>query len=367
MSNIKTAAKHVLLNACEHLRVNSLLRAYERSRLLVLCYHRVVADRHCADQCGYGNVIGVTEFSEHMRVLTRFYNPISPLELKDWLSATRSLPGNPVLVTFDDGYRNNLTYAAPVLTRFGIPALINICAGYIGRDQLLWIDEIYVRVLHWPKSLIPMPNSPTERSVGDGVHQRAALAEHIRQRCKTMSSDDALEYLARLRGYDLPELDEEDQETFAFLSWDEVRTLVSQGFYIGSHTVGHPLLTRLRPDQLPDELQQSKIAIERELSNECFCIAYPEGSPASISDTVIRCTREAGYKLGFTTTAHFCSTTDDPFALGRTPIPGKLTGNEFHSRLSGLHARVHRLSSVGRNENSSQERSRFSQHASLAN
>jgi peptidoglycan/xylan/chitin deacetylase (PgdA/CDA1 family) len=343
MSHTKIAAKHAVLNAFQYLRINSLLRVYERSRVLVLCYHRVVSDRHCADRSGYGNVIGVTEFSEHMRVLSHFYNPISTLELRDWFCGTRRLPRNPVLVTFDDGYRNNLTYAAPVLTRFGIPALINICAGYIGRSQILWIDEIYLRVFHWPKSLIPMPDSPIERPVGDCVHQRAVLAEHIRQYCKTMSFDDALEYLVRLRGYDLPEPDEEDQERFAFLCWDEVRKLVSQGFQIGSHTVGHPLLSRLRPDQLPNELRQSKTEIEQKLSTECFCIAYPEGSPASISNEVRRCTREAGYILGFTTTARFCSATDDPFTLGRTSIPGNLTGSEFHSRLSGLHARLHRL------------------------
>src|SRR5438105_14580738 len=121
-----------------------------------------------------------------------------------------------MLVTFDDGYRNNLTYAAPVLQRFGVPAIINVCAGYISQKQLLWPDEIHWRVVFWPKCFIPLPDAPRERKMPSDFSERVAFARELRETSKHLPHEKITHYLEQLREYEVPE---PSDEIFGFLSW----------------------------------------------------------------------------------------------------------------------------------------------------
>jgi peptidoglycan/xylan/chitin deacetylase (PgdA/CDA1 family) len=139
----------------------------------------------------------------------------------------------------------------------------------------------------------------------------------------------------RLREYEPPKLQDHELEMFTFLSWGEVRSLHKMGFDIGSHTIGHPILSRMGTAELDGELSNSKSIIEKETAAECMCIAYPNGTPADYSDTVVQSARRAGYKIGFTLAPRYCSRADDVLQLGRFCMPGNLSASEFHGKVSG--------------------------------
>src|SRR5258708_7077674 len=135
-------AEHSLKYSIQYLGVNALLRRYNWSRLLILCYHGVVPDECCTSPLVYGNSIGTSDFLLQMSYVGRLLQPIHPSQIGEWLEGHLNLR-NPVLITLDDGYRNNWTHAAPILLRLGIPALITVCTGLIGQSRILWPDEIY--------------------------------------------------------------------------------------------------------------------------------------------------------------------------------------------------------------------------------
>jgi peptidoglycan/xylan/chitin deacetylase (PgdA/CDA1 family) len=334
---LRTLAKRTLFSASRHCGVNAALRARHRQRLLVLIYHSVVSDDCARDPYRYGSVCGVTKFREQMEIVARVLRPVSAAQVEAAFAGRSILPANPVLITFDDGYRNNLTYAAPILRRMGIPAVVHVTTGYVGGRRILWPNEVYRRVLHWPQATLPMPDLRSERRLGPTSAERVAAAGEVRDAAKNVSDIQRQAYLARLREQDMPDAQPED-ELFGFLSWDEVRELHRHGFAVGSHTVEHPILTRLEPAQLAAQLRESRETIERQIGEPCTVFAYPNGGPEDVSPEVVESVRAAGYRIAFTGFPGLCSTGDDPLLLNRVGVPAQLPTDAFHARISGLQA-----------------------------
>jgi peptidoglycan/xylan/chitin deacetylase (PgdA/CDA1 family) len=331
--SIRERLRGRLPSAAQCLGLNTAFRTCMQKRLLVLCYHEVVPDELSRDVLLYDTGIGVTEFSRQIEELTRLFQPISVAQLRNWRTGNGIVPRNPVLVTFDDGYRNNLTYAAPVLQKFGIPALINICTGYVGQKRMLWPHEIFWRVLSWPKRVIPMPGNRREVRVSGDIWERMALAYELREFCKRLPGALRREYLALLREYDAPP---PNDEVCSFLSWEELRILKDRGFEVGSHSVEHPILTLLDRGQLDHELRDSKRVIEEQTGGECICFAYPNGGTMDISSTVTEAVHNAGYSFAFVVTGRLASASADPFVLDRVHVQGAISLADFQSRISGF-------------------------------
>src|SRR4030095_1778892 len=100
--------------------LNRLSRRALRRRPLVLCFHGVCAERPDVPDHAELHVPRAL-FRRQMEALLQHYTPISLAELRDSRSDGRALPAYPMLVTFDDGYRNVARNAVPVLRELGVP------------------------------------------------------------------------------------------------------------------------------------------------------------------------------------------------------------------------------------------------------
>ncbi len=307
--------------------------------LLVLCYHAVVPNEMAIHPLIYGNAVTVTEFNRQMEVLIRYFQPISATALGDWMGGKANTGRKSVLITFDDGYQNNITHALPVLKRLGIPALLFVTTGYLGGSRLLWPDEIYARVLYWPQRSCPMPPPEPDRHISSVPRERAALAASVRERCKRIRHEEAVAYLNRIREYDSSDF-ENKVELFRFLSWEEIRELRANGFEIGSHTVEHPILTQIPSNRLTRELEESKRVIEENLDCRCPYFAYPNGGSDDISATVLAAVTEAGYNFAFCVTGQLNCRTTEPLLMDRVFIPAGTSPLAFSSRITGIHGRM---------------------------
>jgi peptidoglycan/xylan/chitin deacetylase (PgdA/CDA1 family) len=339
-----TLLKRAFFSAARYSGMNWVLRSTRGSRaFLTLCYHGVVTDDHPEELFLYRNTVSLRDFQFQLEFLTRHFHPISVSDLVRHLHTGAPLKPRAALVTFDDGYRNNWTHAAPLLLKYAVPAMFNVTTGYIGRAGVLWPDEVNLRVLDWPQSTIPCPsreNTLATLEVPQGAGDRVGLAEKIRAACKGLSEEARLDYLNVLRQVPCPMLDRRDRELFDFLSWDDVRSLTHAGFEIGSHTVTHPILTQIPAELLDYELKESKARIEAETGRHCTCLVYPNGQAPDFSATVVDAARRTGYLLGFSATGSYTSLDGDRYALSRIGVPGHQPPAVFESRTSGLHTWV---------------------------
>ena len=333
---MRSSVKSGVFFAARRLGINGLLRRASRRRLLVLCYHGVISEDHPEDPLRTRNVLSRRTFVEQLSVLCRLFKPVSAEDVLRFVEGKSSLPDYPLLITFDDGFRNNLTCAAPELRRLGVPALVLITTGHVGQDRLLWTQELDERILGWREKTIPLPDGRGEIDMPPVDLGRAELADRIRGLCKRLPDTARESYLDKLRNEPLPRGEDWHREIYQFLSWDEVRSLCDQGFAIGSHTVGHRILTRLKPDQLNGELSDSKTSIERELGRECPWISYPNGGPEDYSPAVMAAAREVGYRVGFTLTGRRNFSDPPALAIERMCVPDQPANNAFHARVSGL-------------------------------
>jgi peptidoglycan/xylan/chitin deacetylase (PgdA/CDA1 family) len=321
--------------------LNAANRDLLRDSVVALVYHGVIADRYASHPLRSCNMVTVTEFRRHLVEIARLFNPISMDDFRAWLGNGRQLPPKAVLVTFDDGYQNNLVHAAPLLKEMGIPATFFISTGYIGRDRFLWPTEVFCRSYYWPDKRMPLPDGK-EINVPNGYCARIAFAANVENACKQLPSEVCVEYLARLRGECALVLDEAASELFKFLNWDEVRELGDRGFAVGSHTVEHLIVSHVEPARLEYELRASKATIENELGSECFSFAYPNGNVDDVTPAAAQAASDAGYDVAFCVMDGICRRSSNPMLLQRIWIPGPAGICEFRTRASGTHGKLKR-------------------------
>ena len=339
----KAFVKSALSQVCSSLGVNKLLRNRLHRHLLVLCYHGVV-EKPQEDRYGYGNTVSASEFRAHLEFLAKHFRPVSADQLIAHRKQGKELPLNAALVTFDDGYRNNLTLAAPLLRSVGVPCVFFVSTNYVGTREVLWTDDLIGRVLFWNDTSLPMPEGG-ERALPNETESRRRVAQGLKELCKRLPWDVVKPWLGRIR--EASNAAPSNAELYDFMDWNEVRELHRQGFEIGSHTMEHPILTRIGPDALQRELVGSKLRIEQELGLEqgagkvrCRTIAYPNGGASDVSPEVFSAAGAAGYELGFTVGERHSPPGEDQFSISRLCIQGHLPMSEFTYRVDGLQRAV---------------------------
>ncbi|MER3428827.1 MAG: hypothetical protein C4334_12170 [Pyrinomonas sp.] len=120
-----------------------------KRQALILVYHRI------GDSGGdpWKLSVSPSHFKEHLEVLRRFYRTASLRQIISDLQRGR-LKRQCVVITFDDGYRDNLIQAKPLLERYDVPATVFVISGFIGQSGEAWWDELE-KLLLQPKSLPP--------------------------------------------------------------------------------------------------------------------------------------------------------------------------------------------------------------------
>jgi peptidoglycan/xylan/chitin deacetylase (PgdA/CDA1 family) len=234
-------------------------------------------------------------FAARMAHIARHYRVLTVEELAVGLREGQ-VPRNALAITFDDGYRDNLTHAAPILNRLALPATIFLVTGHIDTPRALWFDQLAMAF-----------KTATARrlELADGrllslatVAERLAGLDTALGHLKQLPDDERSTSVERLIAALHPN---PERPKRLMLSWDEVGALRGLGFSIGAHTVTHPILSRLTPDHARHEIHSSKATIEKALGAPVRAFAYPNGGPNDYNEAVTRLVREAGFACAVTT------------------------------------------------------------------
>ena len=100
-------------------------------KVIVLNYHKV-------DHMNHSLSVQPPDFEQQMAFLKdNGYHTITPHEMYMAFTDGAPLPSNPVLITFDDGYADNYTYAYPILKKYGMKAAIFVITSLMGKPGYL--------------------------------------------------------------------------------------------------------------------------------------------------------------------------------------------------------------------------------------
>jgi peptidoglycan/xylan/chitin deacetylase (PgdA/CDA1 family) len=315
-------------------------------RAFVLLYHRI--NEVGSDPWSLN--VTPDHFAEHLEVLRRRYHPLRLQELAGGL-ARDELPERSVVITFDDGYADNLHYARPVLERYDFPALVFVISGRVGHKREFWWDDLD-RLLLQPGQL---PESLTLQVNGQPFRWKLAEASEYNQADARRHSrwrageepptsrhalyhslwkilkplpggkrQTVLEALGRWAG-----LESSCRSTHRTLTPDEVLALAQGGLVeIGAHTVNHPSLSTLPIESQRDEIQRSKAQLEEILGQPVLSFSYPHGGERDYTSETVALVRDAGYVCACNTFSEAVRRRADQFQLPRVQVRD-WDGDEF--------------------------------------
>lgn len=235
------------------------------SKYVVLTYHRVRPERDAL----IPGMCDVARFRSQLGVMKRWFN-VLPLAEAVQRSAEGTLPPRTVCITFDDGYRDNVDIALPMLRDAGLHATFFIATGYLN-DGVMWNDQVIHAVRHravgpWDLGDIGLG----EREVTDMASRRTLFGEVI---TRLKHDEPAARAAAAQRLYD----DSEGPRERLMMTDDELVKLHQAGMAIGGHTVSHPILTRLSAADARAELAGGREHLASLTGAQIDLFAYPNG------------------------------------------------------------------------------------------
>lgn len=271
---------------------------YGRYRLTVLAYHRVVEHAEPGFDTDRRNVSATPGgFAEQMDYVARRFNPIGLDRLVAWLDGEARLPERPLLVTFDDGYRDNLLNAWPVMRDRDIPGVLLVAAAHIGVGRPFAWDLAAWCFHHTSRRDVDLPG--WGRVSWETGEERRLVLNRWGEYCKTLPDEER-----SAAAWELPGLLEVTVPPGAFdglhLDWDEVRALDAEGFVAGAHTMEHPILTRVPRERARAEIADSAAKVSAEVGHPVEAFAYPNGLRDDVDDEIVAMVRDAGFRLAFT-------------------------------------------------------------------
>jgi len=271
-------------------------RCYGRDRLTVLAYHRV-ADVSDPGLAGFrSNVSASAEgFAEQLDWIVPRFSVVRLGEVLAWLDDAAPLPPRPLLITFDDGYLDNLTTAAPLLADRGLPAVLFLTTGPLDGGPALCPDLVAALFGDTPVTAADLPVlGPRDWEGSPGDRERVAREFVIAvKRRPTGRRNAAIASLAETLGAAVPE-----SIPGLYLDWGQVRSL--DGWEVGCHTVTHAVLGSISAEEAAQEVRVSKRRIEAETGRPVRALAYPNGALGDFSDEAGSVVGGAGIDLAFT-------------------------------------------------------------------
>ena len=259
-------------------------------RLSVLIYHRVLD----APDPLLPNEPTAEAFERTMRRIKSTFNVIPLAEGVNGLRSGR-LPARALSITFDDGYANNATRAAPILARLGLHATFFLAAGYLDGGRMF--NDTVLEAVRAARDEMDL------RALGLGRHamttdadRRAALAkllDALREQPAARRAELA-ERIADAAGAARP--------AAPMMTREQAARLAADGFALGGHTVTHPILARLYDEAARAEIVQGREHIEELAGRRVVLFAYPNGRPnRDYTAATVRLVREAGFSGAVTT------------------------------------------------------------------
>ena len=295
-----------------------------KEHYLILMYHRVIPKKEVEHGLQAGMYVDPLSFETHVEYLKNNFSimPLSEIN-HDAVGSSVKCKNIPVcFLTFDDGWYDFYKYAFKILKAHRIPATVFLPTKYINTNNVFWTDRVsnlYNQIINMPyaKHTLTSDNDPLAvklESMGGSTQEKIEAAISILKKEDHSRVLDTLSHLEKR--WEITPINNKR----SFLNWDEVREMADTGLIsFGSHTNNHRMLTKLRDDEIYEELNLSKMKLitERAVATNFIPFSYPNGD---YDDRVVNIVKEAGYHIAVTTEKGWNTADTSKFRLNRVSI-----------------------------------------------
>ena len=254
-----------------------------------LCaYYHIVSDEDVPHVRHLYRFRSVKEFTSDLDELCRRFRVISLHELLNHVRSARPVPRNSLLLTFDDGFREVIDVIAPILRKKGAPATFFIIADCLDNKGMAHHNRISLLVEHLGR----MKSRTLEKQVREILSGSSAGPESLESLMVAIDyrRRDLVDAIAELLNYDV---DEYLSTRKPYLTSEQVRQLIGQGFSIGGHSIDHPRYSLLTLQEQVRQTLQSVESVRRQFALDYGAFAFPHGDD-SVSDQFFEILRADG-------------------------------------------------------------------------
>ena len=279
-------SKKALLSCmCEKSYLNHMLRKLRTWRgVLVLNYHRIGNPQTCEFD---RNVYSASQdnFDEQIKYLKQNFDIINTHDLAELSHAERK-NGRNVLITFDDGYRDNYELAFPVLEAANTTATFFITTGFIENRIPAWWDEIAWIVRHSNVSQFQLKLKDHLVSITLDPQNLEAAIKKVIKIYWSLSSTEQKQFLDQLCQETKQERCPRKVADETWMTWEMICEMEAGGMDFGGHTVNHPIFTKHPVETWDYELKAAKQQLETKLENNIVAFSYPVGGKGMFDDVL---------------------------------------------------------------------------------
>ncbi|MBN2141011.1 MAG: polysaccharide deacetylase family protein [Desulfovibrionaceae bacterium] len=292
-----------------------------RDGLAVFLFHGVIESQTSRVRNYTGKHMPREAFARVVRELRQRGAPLSMDQVLEIAESGRPFPPFAYAVTFDDGFANNHSLAAPILADENTPAAFYVATGFIENNAMSWIDRVEHCLERVEQGALRLPwanKAQAFRSPEDKIR----LLTDIRREVKkdpAIDLDGFAEDISRQCGLE-PVLQDHgplDQK----MTWAQVRDLARDPlFIVGGHSHSHAVLGFLGPEAMDREISTSLRLLETRAGVGPRHYSYPEGLAHCYSEAVIAALKGYGVRCCPTAEDGVNPPGQDPFHLKRIMV-----------------------------------------------
>lgn len=280
------------------------------NRITLLMYHRITPERDVL-----GLSVSPQFFELQLQFLKSRFEIVSLGEAVSLLEAG-AISGEYAVLTFDDGYRDNYDHAFPLLKKYQVPATIFVTVEGLETGYFGWyvFDQAILNSESEALDLTEFGLGAVDISTGAAREQAIYRLHRELKQCDHGKREAVTEKVIA-ENFDHTTCER------VMLNWSEAKEMQDGGLVtIGSHTMTHPILTRVADERARWEILQSKAVIEERLGSRVEFFAYPNGTEQDFNEGIIEILKDAGLSVACTTSPGSVVGGDNPFRLPRMDV-----------------------------------------------
>lgn len=264
-----------------------------KNPFVIFCFHRVLKSQDFLVDCNPNNEFSVSEdfFDKFIFNIKSEYNICTIDELV--YEINNGTANNLALITFDDGYKDNLINALPILEKYNVPATVYVTTRFADGDAWMWWNELWDLVSN-QKSIIF--NNNLELNCHSNKEKKLTYNFLLKQ-FSAMTIETQMSVLSKIS-----QSDQRVSYSEICLDWSDIVSLDEHPLItIGSHTHSHPNLCNESENTVFYELNHSKLLLESKLGHAIHHLSFPFGGVNEYGMREINIANEIGYHSAVTT------------------------------------------------------------------
>ncbi len=289
--------KNLVINIFLFLKGDAILRRRNQTPR-ILFWHGV---DQIVDQKVEAESFDVFTFKRQIAYLNKYYEIIS---LDDFYNRyqNKEFTNREIVLTFDDGYLNNLNVVYPILNELNLPFTVFVSTEHIETGELFPTSIARLIIYGAVLKKINVPYLKIDNEDISDIENRNIIYSKVINTLKTKPLEEVRKIVSELK----TNLADQDYITLVEkfksvkpMNWEEVKKLHSLGVTIGSHCKHHICChSNQQKKEVKAQIKVSKKIIEQKLQTECKYFAYPNGDYTEASNGFVK---TSGYKMGFST------------------------------------------------------------------